>query len=112
MSVSSDSDMDYPTQRLEVLTGVVTHIVGPRHITHHEYFFQVHSGTKLPTRITMKASQNRLQSNETTESTFNATTMAKSGKTNPSILIWTRPQYRQFSKLPSLATSSLITNRA
>jgi len=52
---------------LEVLTGVVTHIVGPRHITHHEYFFQVHSGTKLPTRMIMKASQNRFQSNETTE---------------------------------------------
>src|SRR5437660_1466683 len=77
MSVSSDSDMDYPTQRLEVLTEVVTHIVGPRHITHHEYFFQVHSGTKLPTRITMKTSQNRFQSNETTESTFNAPTWRK-----------------------------------
>src|SRR5437667_4523686 len=80
---------------MEVLTEVVTHIVGPRHITHHEYFFQVHSGTKLPTRITMKASQNRFQSNETTESTFNALTMAKSGNAIPSILHWTRPQDRR-----------------
>src|SRR6266849_6185085 len=35
-----------------------------------EYFFQVHSGTKLPTRIAKKASQNRFQSNEMTERTF------------------------------------------
>jgi len=94
---------------LEVLTGVVTHIVGPRYITHHEYFFQVHSETKLPTRITMKASQNRFQSNETTESTFNAPTMAKSGNAIPSILQWTRPQDRPFRKQPTPAQATAIT---
>jgi len=66
-----------------------------------EYFFQVHSGTKLPTRITMKASQNRFQSNEMTESTFSAPMMLRNGKRIPSILQWTLPQDRPFIRQPT-----------
>src|SRR5438876_3723703 len=57
----------------------------------------------------MKASQNRFQSNETTESTFNAPTMAKSGITIPSILQSTRPQDRPFRKQPTPAQATAIT---
>jgi len=57
----------------------------------------------------MKASQNRFQSNETTESTFNAPTMAKSGNAIPSILQWTRPQDRPFRKQPTPAQATAIT---
>ena len=85
MSVSSDSDMTILPALQGLNRGSYAHRRPPPY-RNHEYFFQVHSGTKLPTRITMKASQNRFQSNETTESTFNAPTTAKSGNAIPSIL--------------------------
>src|SRR3989442_14785594 len=92
--------------------GVLTPAVAPRHIIDHEYFFQVHSGTKLPTRITTKASQNRFQSNEMTESTFRAPMMPRSGNRIPSILQWTLPQDRPFMRQPIPAHATAITQRA
>ena len=76
-----------------------------------EYFFQVHSGTKLATRMTMKASQNKFQLNEMTESTFNAPTMLRIGKRIPSILQWTLPQDRPFMRQPVPAQATAATQR-
>jgi hypothetical protein len=78
----------------------------------HEYFFHVHSGTKLATRITMNASQNRFQSNEITDSTLRAPMMARAGRRIPSILQWTLPQDRPFIKQPSPAHATAVTQRA
>jgi len=59
--------------------------VGPKRasFTGQEYFFQVHLGTKLPTRIMTKANRNKFQSNTMTESTFNAHTMLSSERRIP-----------------------------
>src|SRR5712664_4849935 len=74
-----------------------------------EYFFHVHSGTKLPTRIRRKASQKRFQSNEMTESTFKSPMMLRSGKRIPSILQWTLPQDRPFIRQPIPAHATATT---
>jgi len=76
-----------------------------------EYFFQVHSGTELATRIGRKASQNEFQSNEMTESTFNRPRMLKSGKRIQSILQWTLPQDRPFMRQPVPAHATATTQR-
>src|SRR5205807_10150935 len=74
-----------------------------------KYFFQVHSGTKLATRMTTKADQKRFQSNEMTESRFNAPMMLRTGKRIPSILQWTLPQDRAFVRQPVPAHATATT---
>ncbi len=59
----------------------------------------------------MKASQKRFQSNEMTESTFNAPTMLRIGKRIPSILQWTLPQDRPFMSQPVPAHATATTQR-
>src|SRR5260370_23186644 len=65
-----------------------------------EYFFQVHSGTKLDTRIMRKASTKLFQSNEMIESKFSTPTMLRSGNAIPPILQWTRPHDRPLINQP------------
>ncbi len=77
-----------------------------------EYFFHVHSGMKLATKITMKASQNRFQPNEITISKLSAPMMASAGNRIPSILQWTLPQVRPFIKQPIPAHATAVTQRA
>gem|GEM_PF-5038428 len=64
---------------------------------------------KLPTRITMKASQNKFQSKVMIESTFNTPTKARVGKATPSILQWTLPQDRPFRKQPTPTQATATT---
>src|SRR6266487_3917195 len=77
----------------------------------YEYFFPVHSGTKLPTSITRKASQKKIQSNEMTETKFNTPAIARAGKKIPSILQWTLPQDRPFIKQPIPAHATAVTQK-
>jgi hypothetical protein len=59
----------------------------------------------------MKASQNRFQSNEMIESTFNTATMLRSEKRIPSILQWTLQQDQPFIKQPTPAHATAVTQR-
>ncbi len=61
--------------------------------------------------MTMKASQNKFQLNEMTESTFNAPTMLRIGKRIPSILQWTLPQDRPFMRQPVPAQATAAAQR-
>ena len=59
-----------------------------------------------------KANQNKFQSNEITENTFNAPTMLRSGKRIPSIRQWTLPQDRPFMRQPLPAQATATTKTA